>query len=719
MTTDVLGQQTAGDAATGRRARLTMIGGGLGLLAVATLGVALVFWYVGQERARELFNWQVRLGLVAENRSAAVAQWVDSQFDLLNDLSQNASLQLYVTELTLFGADAGLPDEFGFDDAEAAEGAYLRNLLIASAERAGYSADRQTRLEANVAAVGRTGIAIVSVDGQPLVATPDMPPPTSRIREGLARASAGEAVLVDVHLDSVGRPIVGFVAPVYAIQQDANTADPAGFLLAVRPFDADIFALLPQPAEASETAASYLVRRNEGGVEYISPLTDGTLPLARKLALSTPDLAAAFALQQPGGFAEVRNYEGEAVLATGRNVPRTDWVLVRTIDAEEALSGAESRLQTLLVIFVLIIVGVAVAVVAVWRHGTSVRAAQAAQQFREAADRAERLRRFLEVVTDGQPTAIAAVDAEGRYTFANAQAAVGTGIDKAEMIGKTMASVLGPGEAKDLEELAKEALTVNKHVSELQTRATADGHKVLKADGIPLAGTDAETQGVLLILEDITGVVRERERREQTMRNLVGTLVSLVDRRDPFSANQSSRVAEVASAIATEMGLPDELIRTVDVAGNLMNLGKMLVPTEVLTKTGKLSDDELKTIRDSILASADLVDEVKFDLPVSDALRQLQENVDGSGYPKGLVGDDIHICARVVAVANAFVSMVSARSYRAGMPFDKAIGLLMKDAGTRFDWSAVSSLVYHLHNAGGSEKWRHYSDPPPDTAGVA
>ena len=196
-----------------------------------------------------------------------------------------------------------------------------------------------------------------------------------------------------------------------------------------------------------------------------------------------------------------------------------------------------------------------------------------------------------------------------------------------------------------------------------------------------------------MIIDDITELVTERQRRERILRQLVTTLVHFVDQRDPYSADHSSRVAEVSSAIAKEMELDDDDIRTVDIAGNLMNLGKLLVPAEILTKSGNLTDDELQQIRNSVLESADLLDNVEFDGPVVDTIRQIQEHWDGSGMPKGLRETDILQSARIVTVANAFVGMASARAYREGVPFEKVCGILLGEAGTKFDRRAVAGVL--------------------------
>ena len=116
---------------------------------------------------------------------------------------------------------------------------------------------------------------------------------------------------------------------------------------------------------------------------------------------------------------------------------------------------------------------------------------------------------------------------------------------------------------------------------------------MLQSEHIPLKGRSrAATVGVLTVEHDITDVVTEREKRARTLQNLVKTLVGVVDRRDPFAANHSTRVAGWRGAVAREMGLSEMEIDTAEIAGNLLNLGKIMIPPEVLAKTGDLTEEE-------------------------------------------------------------------------------------------------------------------------------
>ena len=690
----------------GRRTRSIIIAAGGALALAVVAGIWIVFAVSDGEAERDLQQWQIRLAIVADSRAREVSRWLDEQFLTMESLAENASLQLYMTELTL-GEGQGA-------DARAALG-YLRNLLDATAARDGFlPAQPEPTVNANIEPTGQAGIALADAEGNLVAASQAAPPLTARIRRAMNQAAEGAPALIDIFAGAGGAPTIGFVAPVYGVQADAGGSDGIGFVIGVRLVDEELFDRLKQPGETAATAESYLVRKVEATVEYLSPLADGTAPLKRRLALDTAELAAGFVMEKPGGFAERRrDYKTTEVLVTGRSIAEAPWFLVRKIDRAEALAETDRRRTTLLTVFILVIVGVAIAIVAVWRHGTSVRAAQAARRYRIANERLENFSKFLRVVSDGQPTAVSAVTREGRYFFANEKAAEGTGITHGEMLDKTMGSVIGPIRAKVYQEINEQVLNTSESMNRVHQFEFEDGTwRTVMSDHIPLRADRDHPEGVLMIVQDLTDVVRERERREHTMRALVGTLVSLVDRRDPYSADQSQRVAEVSAAVADEMGEPDDTRRTVDIAGNLMNLGKILVPPEILTKTGALSEEEAEQVRQSLLGCADMVEAVDFDLPIAPTLRHLQERWDGGGYPDGIDGEAIEIGARLIAVANAFVGMVSPRAWRDALGFDEAAAEFMAESGLRFDPRPVAALINVINNRGGRETWAHFSQAP-------
>ena len=400
------------------------------------------------------------------------------------------------------------------------------------------------------------------------------------------------------------------------------------------------------------------------------------------------------------------------MLATSRSIQGLPWVLIRSVDRAEALAVSDRRQLTLLIGLWLVIAVVTAAIFAVWRHGSSVRVAAAAEGLRQSNAQLQTVSDFLRVVTDSQPTAIVAVDRAGQVMFANSKSGEETGMAANELIGKSLLNVMGADKAAHFQRANAQVIDKGTPLTEWRAEARPTGRRVIKTDHIPLRSEGQDPSGVLMIMEDITDLVDERERRARILRELVQTCVAVVDRRDPFSAHHSARVAEVSRAIAEAMHMDEAAVETCDIAGALMNLGKVTVPSGVLTKTEKLTDAELALIRESILTSADLIEGVEFDGPVADTIRQIQERWDGKGQPANLASEEILPTARIVAVANAFVGMVSARAYRPGMSFDEASKALMTGTGTAYDTRPVSALLHYLDIEGGRQRWAHFGIPP-------
>ena len=360
--------QPPGDEPVARPINFKVIGAGALFVAIMAGAVFFSFGFVEGERARQLQAWQIRLSIVADSRAAAVNEWVDQNFAALRELAENQSMQIYMTELTMAEGDKEEVTD------EAAQASYLRNLLIATAERTGFKAPVDAgEVAANVEKVGVAGLGLTDADGKPIVSTPTMPPMVGKVRSTVVKALEGEPALLDIYMGARNLPTMGFALPVFGVQEDEGAAG-IGVVIGIRTVGKDLYDRLTQPGATEQTAETYLVRVAGGTVEYLSPLADGTAPLKRALAKDTADLAAAYALENPGGFSIKRDYTGEEALIVSRPIANLSWVLIRKISRTVALEATETRLNTILGVFVAIIVIVTITIIAVWRHGTSVRA---------------------------------------------------------------------------------------------------------------------------------------------------------------------------------------------------------------------------------------------------------------------------------------------------------------------------------------------------------
>ena len=682
------------------------------LLVLAIGGGALIVRFVGNEWQRELRAWQVRLGIVADSRFAAVDAWLDRQFEELAGLADNASLQLYMTQLA---TSATNPDDADVADAQSE---YLQNLIAATATGAGFvDNSAPATVPANLARTGTGGIALLDAKGQTVAATQGMPPLAGKLREFVSALKPGERGLLDLYLDSASRPAMAFAIPVFAVQGNRDAASQIGTVVGVKEVGDELFPLLHQPGETGETALAVLIRRSGPVIEYLSPLPDGKPPLSLRLAADTPDLDAAYATATPGGFNDLRHdYRNGEVLVTSRGFGKAPWTLMYTISRAEALGAAKSRLEWLTAAAIVAMTLVAVGLLTVWIYANSLRRAESAARYREMAERLEEQRNLLRLVTDSQPTGIFILDAEGRYRFANREAGRVAGIPADDMVGKLIANIVGPEAAKRYLSRNRDVLETGNSASDVARLTVDGGVRVVQTDHIPVSPSQDLPKSVLVVEHDITETVTERERRARILSQIVRTLVGVVDRRDPYAANHSQRVATLARAIAGEMNLSERETDTAETAGNLLNFGKILVAPELLTKSGDMREEDRQLVRQSIQTSAELLGGIEFDGPVVMTLRQAQARWDGAGIPTGLAGEDILITARIVSVANAFVGMVSRRAYREALDIDRAVAAILEQVGKAFDRRVVVALINYLDNRGGRAQWAAGEFAPAKTA---
>ena len=673
-----------------RRSFLTSLGL---LLALVVLGLWLIFRYLEVERQRDLDDWEARLGLIADERAAAVDRWLAARTSGLEELAGNASLQLYLSQLGLETGNKRRP-------VEPAQLGYLRNLILASAERLGFTEPRETpRVPANLTGRRSRGLLLADRNGRILIATPDVTPlhdaDQVAIQETLA---SGRRTLTGIHADARGQALIGFAVPVFAVQglEDSASGRPVGVLFGIRNATEEIFPLLGRGGVLGVPGETLLVTRQAGFVHYLSPLADGTPAGKRLLALDTPRLAAALALRKPTVFNQARDYQGRAVLSISRLLDGAPWILVQNVEADAALAEARRHRRTLLVVFLLALAVVAVALVAAWQHGASQRAEALARERLRQGRALETKSRLLHAVIDSLEDFVFLLDAENRFLFANLALARAVGLEVTDFRGKPLASVLGP-------------------VSVARLQPCLDGEQDSALITLDLGRPDRQFQCVtrripgppelegarLIVLHDITELQLAQSRHEQLLEQTIGALMAAVDKHDPYSADHSQHTARVARAIGEAMELPPDQLETLEMAALLANVGKIFVPSDILAKTDPLTSEEEDGLRRHVDYSLDILSGLEFGGPVLETIAQKQEYLDGSGYPKGLRNGEIILTARILAVANAFVALVSPRAWRKARSPRAAVDELLKEAGSRYDRQVVAALFHLVENEPG------------------
>ena len=220
-----------------------------------------------------------------------------------------------------------------------------------------------------------------------------------------------------------------------------------------------------------------------------------------------------------------------------------------------------------------------------------------------------------------------------------------------------------------------------------------DGHLLWMDNTISFI-RDKSGKHALLLGEtrDITGRKLAEEKLQQTLKSLrkaisttIQVLVSALEARDPYTAGHQSRTANLACAIATEMGLTENIIEGIRMAGIIHDIGKLSIPAEILAKPTKLTNLEFSLIKDHPQIGYEMLKDVESPWPLAPIVHQHHERINGTGYPKNLAGDAIILEARILAVADVVEAMASHRPYRASLGIETALEEIEKNKGILYD----------------------------------
>jgi HD-GYP domain-containing protein (c-di-GMP phosphodiesterase class II) len=197
--------------------------------------------------------------------------------------------------------------------------------------------------------------------------------------------------------------------------------------------------------------------------------------------------------------------------------------------------------------------------------------------------------------------------------------------------------------------------------------------------------------------------VQQSTELRENVREALASLVEIVELRDPYTAGHSRRVAELARAIAIELGLTAEEADAIEDAGKVHDLGKVAIDPAILLKPGKLTDAEWAEMKRHPVFGADVLARFASYRSGIPLVRGHHESWDGSGYPDGLRGTDIPLGARILAAADTFDALTSDRPYRSGMEISRARAILADGAGAQWDASIIESLFRVLDAQATSE----------------
>jgi len=222
----------------------------------------------------------------------------------------------------------------------------------------------------------------------------------------------------------------------------------------------------------------------------------------------------------------------------------------------------------------------------------------------------------------------------------------------------------------------------------------AEGTNAFDAAEIALLGELAADMAFGIVTLRTRGAHQHSATRlQRSMEATIQVIAGTVEMRDPHAAGHQRRVAELATALARELGWSEDRAHGVHLAGVVHDVGRIKIPADILSKPGKLNRIEFELIKTHPEAGHEILKGVDFPWPIAQIVLQHHERLDGSGYPHGLKADDILLEARILAVADVVEAMASHRPYRPALGVDKALEEIGANAATTYDADVVRACI--------------------------
>jgi PAS domain S-box-containing protein/putative nucleotidyltransferase with HDIG domain len=307
----------------------------------------------------------------------------------------------------------------------------------------------------------------------------------------------------------------------------------------------------------------------------------------------------------------------------------------------------------------------------------------------------------LQMIMDSVPALITYKDTESKIIRTNKTMANSLKMSVKDIVGKTTEELFPKEHAEGMRKDDKEVIISGKAKRNIiQPYTTPDGIRWLITDKIPYKDKKGKVTGVIGLSKDITFQKRSEEKLQQTYQKLkktmdaaIDTMSRIIEAKDPYTSGHQHRVCQLVVLLAREMKLSEDKIEGVRIASLIHDIGKISVPTEILSKSTTLSDIEFSLIKEHSQVGYDILKSIDFSYPVANIVLQHHENIDGSGYPNGAKDNEISIEAKILRIADVVEAMSSFRPYRPAKGIDAALEEISQNKGILYDPKVVEACL--------------------------
>ena len=670
-----------------RRAGLTM----LALFALALACIAAgANWYLNNARQRRQHETAQSLSVQTANQVALLTVWSGSLVDQVRTFVSQDWLRLFAAEAAATGrpaADllqlAAAVEASAMPVEEAPQGttdplAALAPRLPATLRQLRDFNEKNSFLH----------VALVNAAGEVFLASGKPPPLDGDRRQCVLKAFSDKQPVFLPARREEGLLVMDMAFPVFTpLYLDASgTGVPAVLLLSAN--------VQPVVKAVSRHGESAILQSFAGGLQRLDPQTgphnlpgwqleNGRLPPAMREDNALPEhWRRSFCLAEP--------------------VPGLPWLVVQGVPApEQDALQTQTRKNVLLASLVLTaLAGIMLAALWWWLVGRNERAV--ADQLRRLYRVVNQQKQIMDGVNSALSAGIVLNDFNGRLFYANQGFARMTGLPAEQLPGLAHTD-LGPDLARSLVTHTLAVYRTGALSSFTETLPLRGQTRYFLTSCTPFRDEQGRITGVVSVYSDMTDLALAQQRAQLMVTQAVNAFVRAIEAVDSYLRGHSDFTAHLAATLARRLGRDDpETLATLRTAAKLSQLGMIQLPKELIAKSGGLTPDERAQLERHVDYAREALAGIDFGLPVLEAITQMHERLDGSGYPERLRGEAICPNARILAVANTFCALVRPRSYRTALPVDQSLKLL-DAAPPAYDPQVVAALHAFLQTEEGQD----------------
>lgn len=638
------------------------------ILAILVIAAYLITSLAVDNRKNALISdVKNRLEVISGSKSQIVQTWLAGTMRQADQITNSDLFRLFATEANLVGADS-------LSKPLAAQLPYMQITI----------SDFVEKLELE-------GAYLIGREGRAYLASSQAAPLSAEQRSAAAAKYGDEiASVLPIRVSENGLSL-DIMVPITEAQPKADAARPqvVGVLLYTANITGALKNILTPSALTGEGETTRLFQAIGKNLVEIFPLADTKIGKISKSHTS-----------ENTGFIARVSAGGDDVFSAGRKVPGSDWFIFQESERDAALQSLAVFTYTvagLAALSVLVVFGIFVTVWLVVR-GQNSRAM--ADQYKEFAGQINAQRRLLGSINNTIDEQIGLTDLDGKYVYANPSLAQLADFPLKAVPGKTNRDLFGDIAAQEMAELDRKALETEMTQNSFLELETERGAHILRIAKTRLADDNGQIMGVVTVSSDITEYVEYQRRKEELGKKTISVLARMLEANDPYLAGHSNRMVQIADGIAEEMSLSADQIHVLHTGANLSQIGKISIPAKIRTKEARLTKAETAIMQGHVGKASEILRDMEIDDHVVDAVTQMYERMDGSGYPNQLPADQISVPARILGMADILVARISPRSYRKAISIDEAVQVF-NDNPDKYDPDIANALDRYLATEAG------------------